>query len=68
MTLQKLLFWRFSFYVKVCVSGHLYVKNENSILLLRNFDLNQVQLMHPERMRYHCTTESTENIDCSQAI
>jgi len=25
-------------------------------------------LSHPKRMRYHCTTESTENIDCSQAI
>jgi len=25
-------------------------------------------LLHPKRMRYHCTTESTENIDCSQAI
>ena len=22
----------------------------------------------PKRMRYHCTTESTESIDCSQAI
>ena len=25
-------------------------------------------LLHPKRMRYHCTTESTESIDCSQAI
>jgi len=25
-------------------------------------------LLHPKRMRYHCTTESTERIDCSQAI
>jgi len=25
-------------------------------------------LLHSKRMRYHCTTESTENIDCSQAI
>ena len=25
-------------------------------------------LWHPKRMRYHCTTESTESIDCSQAI
>ena len=25
-------------------------------------------LVHLKRMRYHCTTESTENIDCSQAI
>jgi len=24
--------------------------------------------MHPKRMRYRCTTESTESIDCSQAI
>ena len=24
-------------------------------------------LLHPKRMRYHCTTESTESIDCSQA-
>jgi len=26
------------------------------------------ELLHPERMRYHCTTEATESIDCSQAI
>jgi len=25
-------------------------------------------LLHPKQMRYHCTTESTESIDCSQAI
>jgi len=25
-------------------------------------------IMHPKRMRYHWTTESTESIDCSQAI
>jgi len=25
-------------------------------------------LLHPKRMRYHCTTESTESIDCSQAM
>jgi len=25
-------------------------------------------LSHPKRIRYHCTTESTESIDCSQAI
>jgi len=25
-------------------------------------------LLHPKRMRYHCTTESTESIDRSQAI
>jgi len=25
-------------------------------------------LLHPKRMGYHCTTESTESIDCSQAI
>ena len=25
-------------------------------------------ILHPKRMRYHCTTESTENIYCSQAI
>ena len=25
-------------------------------------------LMHPKRILYHCTTESTETIDCSQAI
>ena len=25
-------------------------------------------LLHPKRMRYHCTTESTERFDCSQAI
>jgi len=26
------------------------------------------ELLHPKRMRHHCTTESTESIDCSQAI
>jgi len=26
------------------------------------------ELLHPKRMRYHCTAESTENTDCSQAI
>ena len=25
-------------------------------------------LLHPKRMRYICTTESTENVDCGQAI
>ena len=25
-------------------------------------------LLHPRRMRYHCTTESSESIDCGQAI
>jgi len=25
-------------------------------------------LLHPKQMRYHCTIESTESIDCSQAI
>jgi len=25
-------------------------------------------ILHLKRMRYHCTTESTESIDCSQAI
>jgi len=25
-------------------------------------------ISHPKRMRYHCTTKSTESIDCSQAI
>ena len=25
-------------------------------------------ILHPKRMRYHCTTEPTESIDCSQAI
>ena len=25
-------------------------------------------LLHPKRMRYHCTTESIESINCSQAI
>jgi len=25
-------------------------------------------LLHPKRVRYHCITESTESIDCSQAI
>jgi len=25
-------------------------------------------LLQPKRMRYHCTTESTDSIDCSQAI
>jgi len=25
-------------------------------------------LLHQKRMRYHCTTESTEISDCSQAI
>jgi len=25
-------------------------------------------LLHPKWMRYHCTAESTESIDCSQAI
>jgi len=25
-------------------------------------------LLHPKRMRYQCTTESTESIDSSQAI
>jgi len=25
-------------------------------------------LLHPKRMRYHCTTESTKSIDCRQAI
>jgi len=26
------------------------------------------ELLHTKRMRYHCTTESTESTDCSQAI
>jgi len=26
------------------------------------------EILHPERMRYHCTTESTDSIDCSQAF
>jgi len=26
------------------------------------------ELSYPKRMRYHCTTESTESNDCSQAI
>jgi len=25
-------------------------------------------VLHPKRMRYQCTTGSTESIDCSQAI
>jgi len=25
-------------------------------------------ILHPKRMRYHCTTEWTDIIDCSQAI
>ena len=25
-------------------------------------------LLHPKRMRYHYATESTDSIDCSQAI
>jgi len=24
--------------------------------------------LHPKRIRYYCTTESTESINCSQAI
>jgi len=26
------------------------------------------ELLHPKRMRYHCTTESTDGIDCSKVI
>ena len=26
------------------------------------------ELLHLKRMRYHCTNESTDGIDCSQAI
>ena len=37
-------------------------------LSIRNKLTLKKEFLHPMRMRYHCTTESTEGIDCRQAI
>ena len=42
-------------------------KKSNIKTLAANGDWTR-DLLHPKPMRYHCTTESTDSIDCSQAI
>jgi len=41
---------------------------KSNIKILAGAGKRTGDLLHPKPMRYQCTTESTETIDCSQAI
>ena len=66
MELQNLLA-KNVFLVKKVKTQQQQIKKSNIKTVAGARDWTQ-DLLHTKWMRYHCTTESTESIDCSQAI
>jgi len=63
MLWQIICFWTKK--IKTYQQQNKKFKPKKNLAGARNWTEN---LLHPKRMRYHCTTESTENIDCCPAI